>query len=195
MSLNYQTNPQGDVDRFVVSLDEGEVTFMKKADVSLSTFEALTKYTGNYRWLENVSWEGYRQTRKFSHFFIADGKLKVRYTGNYVITLTPVGKDIFYYKEDFGAQFKFQQPSPNKPMSVTVTFDDGFPGETMAKDTEAIWQPSKEILTSFTGKYYSKHLDYFWNIVMNEDGKLVLKRNTLPDAIIEPDGLIPIRLL
>lgn len=153
------------------------------------TEEALAKYIGNYRWLNNVSWEGYRQTRKFSSLFIAEGKLNLRYTGNYVIALTPVGKDIFYYKEDFGAQFEFKQSSPNEPISLTVTFDDGFPGETMAKDTGATWHPSKEILAGFTGNYYSKHLDYYWNIVMNEDGQLVLKRNTLPDALMEPDGL------
>lgn len=153
------------------------------------TENELAKFTGNYLWLNKPSWEGYRQPRKFSTFFIAGGKLKLRYTGNYVIDLTPVGKDIFYYKEDFGAQFEFKQTTPNEPVNMTVTFDDGFPGETMVKDTAAIWQPSKEILAGFTGKYYSKHLDYFWNIAMNEEGQLVLKRNTLPDAIIEPDGL------
>jgi CubicO group peptidase (beta-lactamase class C family) len=47
-SLNYQTNPQGEIDRFVVSLDEGEVTFMKKVDANLSTVENLVKYTGIY---------------------------------------------------------------------------------------------------------------------------------------------------
>ena len=53
-SLNYQTNPQGDLDRFVVSLDEGEVTFMKKADTTLSTVETLSKYTGKYKIGTNV---------------------------------------------------------------------------------------------------------------------------------------------
>lgn len=48
-SLNYQTSPQGEIDRFVISLDEGEVTFMKKADADLSTIETLTKYTGKYK--------------------------------------------------------------------------------------------------------------------------------------------------
>jgi CubicO group peptidase (beta-lactamase class C family) len=48
-SLNYQTNPQGEIDRFVVSLDQGEVTFVKKADATLSTVETLTKYTGKYK--------------------------------------------------------------------------------------------------------------------------------------------------
>ena len=153
------------------------------------TVNELKKYTGNYRWLNKVSWEGYRQPKKFSTLFIANGKLNLRYTGNYVIPLTPVGKDTFYYKEEYGAQFEFKQTTPNEPTILTVTFDDGFPGETMAKDTGAIWQPSKEVLAGFIGKYYSKHLDYFWNIAINEDGQLVLKRNTLPDAIIEPDGL------
>ena len=48
-SLNYQTNPQGEIDRFVVSLDEGEVTFLKKADANLSTAETLNKYVGTYK--------------------------------------------------------------------------------------------------------------------------------------------------
>ncbi len=47
-SLNYQTNPQGEIDRFVISLDEGEVTFLKKADATLSSIETLSKYAGTY---------------------------------------------------------------------------------------------------------------------------------------------------
>lgn len=48
-SLYYQTNPQGEIDRFVVSLEEGEVTFNKKADSGLSTVETLTRDTGKYK--------------------------------------------------------------------------------------------------------------------------------------------------
>jgi CubicO group peptidase (beta-lactamase class C family) len=48
-SLNYQTNPQGEIDRFVVSIDEGEATFIKKTDASLSTIETLSKYVGKYK--------------------------------------------------------------------------------------------------------------------------------------------------
>lgn len=48
-SLNYQTNPQGDIDRFVISLDEGEVTFKKKPDENLNTVEILSKYAGTYK--------------------------------------------------------------------------------------------------------------------------------------------------
>jgi len=47
-SLNFGTNPQGDIDRFVVSLDEGEATFKKKPDMSLSDVKTLSQYTGKY---------------------------------------------------------------------------------------------------------------------------------------------------
>ncbi len=49
-SLNYQTNPQGEVDRFNVTMeDSGELTFHKKVDTSLSTVETLSKYAGKYK--------------------------------------------------------------------------------------------------------------------------------------------------
>lgn len=147
----------------------------------------LKKYTGNYRWQE-VSWESYQQSRKFSTFFIADGKLKVRYTGNYVIDLIPVAKDIFYYEEGFGLQFVFSQSTATAPLQVVTMYDDGYPGELMIKNTEVAWNPAKEILARFVGKYYSKHLDFFWTIVINDKDQLVLHRSTLPDTIIEPDG-------
>ncbi|MGB5005795.1 MAG: hypothetical protein WBO39_02580, partial [Ferruginibacter sp.] len=73
------------------------------------------------------------------------------------------------------------------PMKVTVTFDDGFPGATMEKEP-AKWLPSTEGLKMFTGKYHSRHLDYYWNFELNEQGKIVLKRATMPDKVIEPDG-------
>jgi len=150
---------------------------------------ALTKYTGNYRWLNQTSWEGSRQTRKLSTFYIDEGKLKVRYSGNYLIELIPVAKDVFYYNEGFGMQVSFSQSSPTSPMQAEVTYDDGYPGVVMVKAIEPPWQPTKEALTGFTGTYYSEHLDFYWNISMNEAGQLVLKRTTLPDLSIEPDGL------
>jgi hypothetical protein len=54
--------------------------------------------------------------------------------------------------------------------------------------TGSDWLPSTEELKKFTGKFYRKHLDYYWNFELNDEGKIVLKRATMPDAIIEPDG-------
>ena len=47
-SLNYHTDPQGELDRIVVSLDEGEVAFVRKPDSSLSAPDVLSRYTGKY---------------------------------------------------------------------------------------------------------------------------------------------------
>ena len=47
-SLNYSTNPQGEVDRIVTSLDESEVSFVRRADASLSEPRTLQRYAGKY---------------------------------------------------------------------------------------------------------------------------------------------------
>jgi CubicO group peptidase (beta-lactamase class C family) len=48
-SLNFITNPQGDIDGFTISLDECQTTFNKKTDESLNDPEILKKYTGKYK--------------------------------------------------------------------------------------------------------------------------------------------------
>ncbi len=148
----------------------------------------LIKYVGNYRWQNQVSWEGSNPSRKFSSIFIEGELLKMRYQGNYVITLTPVGANVFYYQDGFGVQFEFTKASKDASTTLTVTYDDGFPGVTMVHDAEAVWQPSKEMIGEYTGRFYSKHLDYYWHIDQNEDGTLVLKSSNLPDTKLEPDG-------
>ncbi len=159
--------------------------FVKKP-ISITEAE-LKKYEGKYRWLNQVSWQSYNELRKISDFYVENGKLKSRYIGNYIIELIPVGKDVFYYEEGYGMQVNFSQPQGNAPMRMTADFDDDYPSSIMEKEANQ-WQPSTEELKKFTGKFYSKHLDYYWNFDLNEQGKMVLKRATMPDAIIEPDG-------
>jgi CubicO group peptidase (beta-lactamase class C family) len=47
-SLNFYTDPQGDIDRTVFSLDESEATFVRKVDASLSDPNVLKQYAGKY---------------------------------------------------------------------------------------------------------------------------------------------------
>jgi CubicO group peptidase (beta-lactamase class C family) len=47
-SLNYSTNPQGDIDRLTVSLDEAEVTFVRRAEAALGNPATLQVYAGKY---------------------------------------------------------------------------------------------------------------------------------------------------
>lgn len=46
---------------------------------------------------------------------------------------------------------------------------------------------TKEYLDQFTGQFYSPHLDYYLRIVL-EDDKLIIKRPTTTDKIMEPYG-------
>jgi hypothetical protein len=47
-SVNFYSNPQGDIDKAVISLDESEVAFIKKPSASLYDPNTLITYVGNY---------------------------------------------------------------------------------------------------------------------------------------------------
>jgi CubicO group peptidase (beta-lactamase class C family) len=47
-SLNYSTNPQGDIDKLTISLDETEATFVRRAEAALSNPATLQLYAGKY---------------------------------------------------------------------------------------------------------------------------------------------------
>lgn len=49
-SLNFYTNPQGDIDRTVFSLDESEATFVRKVSASLTDPNVLKLYAGKYEY-------------------------------------------------------------------------------------------------------------------------------------------------
>jgi CubicO group peptidase (beta-lactamase class C family) len=47
-TVNFQTNPQGEVDKALMSLDEAEVTFTRRVAAELSTAATLQQYVGTY---------------------------------------------------------------------------------------------------------------------------------------------------
>jgi CubicO group peptidase (beta-lactamase class C family) len=47
-SVNFSTNPQGEVDKALMSLDQAEAVFTRKPDPSLSDTQVLRQYTGSY---------------------------------------------------------------------------------------------------------------------------------------------------
>jgi CubicO group peptidase (beta-lactamase class C family) len=47
-SLNFETSPEGEVDRVVMSLDEAEVTFKRQVPAELSSADTLRQYVGTY---------------------------------------------------------------------------------------------------------------------------------------------------
>ena len=96
-SLNFCTNPQGDIDRFVISLDENEATFVRKPDESLSDPATLALYAGKYDIAGNLA-----------NVNLQNGnELFLSSAGSPSIKLIPYKSRIFHTKEfaDFTIEF------------------------------------------------------------------------------------------
>lgn len=52
-SINFEISPQGEISEAIISIDEGQVVFIKKPDESLSKPETLKQYIGKYEFAGN----------------------------------------------------------------------------------------------------------------------------------------------
>jgi hypothetical protein len=86
-SLNFYTDPLGTVDRFVTSLDESQVTFVRKVDASLSDVGVLTRYVGKYE-----------QGATVLTFVLSNGKLFLDIPGQPQYELVPYKTAKFRFK-------------------------------------------------------------------------------------------------
>jgi CubicO group peptidase (beta-lactamase class C family) len=96
-SVNFNTNPQGDIDRFIISLDENEATFTKMPDASLSDPKTLSMYVGKY------------EVAGFILTVVLQNKnqLSISAPGQPVINLVPYKSRIFHTKEFADNTFEF----------------------------------------------------------------------------------------
>jgi CubicO group peptidase (beta-lactamase class C family) len=94
-AVNFATNPQGDVDRAVMSLDEGEVTFVRKAE----TLDAATlaRLAGTYL----------TPTGQAFKVELREGRLALVFTGQPEIALQPYKGLTFKVKEFSDLTFEF----------------------------------------------------------------------------------------
>ncbi len=88
-SLNFRTNPQGDIGSFTISLDQSEATFTKKPDRSLSDSSTLSQYTGKYEIAGTII------TVELKN----ENKLFVTVPGQPAIELIPYKPRLFHTKE------------------------------------------------------------------------------------------------
>ena len=93
-SINFSISPQGEINEAVVSIDEGQVSFLKKADESLSSPEVLNQYVGKY------DFAGSEFELK-----LIDGKLTALGTTNDI--LIPYKKHIFKVEKFDDLQVEF----------------------------------------------------------------------------------------
>ncbi|SVD28991.1 uncharacterized protein METZ01_LOCUS381845, partial [marine metagenome] len=88
-TVNFSTNPQGDIYKAVMSLDESEVAFTKKADASLSDPKTLISYVGTYELAGEV----------VEIIMTDDGVLVTKVPGQPDITLVPYKAHKFTVKK------------------------------------------------------------------------------------------------
>ena len=93
-SINFNISPQGEINVSVISIDEGQVSFNKKPDESLSSPEVLNQYIGKYEFAGSEF-----------EIKLKDGKLTILGTTDDV--LIPYKKDLFKVEKFDDLQIEF----------------------------------------------------------------------------------------
>jgi len=97
-SVNFSTNPQGEVDRALVSLDEAEVSFARRVPAELSKPATLAAYAGTYETATGAAFEVVLKE---------NGTFGVIFPGQPFMGLIPWRPRAFKVKEFSDLQFEF----------------------------------------------------------------------------------------
>lgn len=150
------------------------------------TKEEMQAYEGTYRWMHQTSFQSAVERKQFSELKVIGDSMWLIYSTVDSFPLIYVGNGIFK-DPDYPVWNAMYKPHPDSPMRATIY-------RQTASNDSIEWQKvtatkkkySTDHLQKLCGTYYSKHLDFYWRIVLNEKGQLVLKRPTIADKIIEP---------
>lgn len=196
------TNNQTEYDDKVMDLATWLLHLNVKAKPSLQKFSSvpvsikekeLQKYAGRYVWLTE-SFQSNVKSRTTYPMKVVGDTLYWQYTSTESVPLQYVGDGVFK-DPDFAVWFRFFQPHPDSLMRIEAQKQFGEPEINIwKKDTAVEPVNSKEYLTKLAGKYYSKHLDFYLTIVLSDEGKLVVKRPTIADKVLQPYSVDEFRL-
>jgi CubicO group peptidase (beta-lactamase class C family) len=153
----------------------------------LATTKAeMQQYEGTYRWMHQTSFQSTVGRKQFSELKVIGDSLWLLYSSVDSFPLIYVGNGIFK-DPDYPIWIVHHKPHPDSAMQATIY-------RQTASNDSIKWQKvtatkkyySTDYLQKLCGTYYSKHLDFYWRILLNEKGQLVLKRPTIADKVIEP---------
>jgi CubicO group peptidase (beta-lactamase class C family) len=148
--------------------------------------DAINRFAGTYKWNVPLTYQSFTPRKRFTDFLRRNDKLAVVYEINDTLDLVPVGQNIFKDPE-FPDFFVFSQQHPDSAMKAVMHTYDGEEVE-MKKVQSETPKLSIEYLQKLTGKYYSRHLDFYLAIKLNEHNQLVVKRPTIADKILYPSA-------
>lgn len=141
----------------------------------------LPKYPGRYFEQIEVGHSSHYPNIRFYDIKLVGDSLQFYFAENDYFIMYPIGKDLFKDR-DYGAIMQFV-PDSNK---LQAWIPNGEVLNFIKSKSEL--NVSKEYLSSFTGEYYSKHLDYYCRVILNEKNELILRRPTISDKKLVPDG-------
>lgn len=153
----------------------------------------LQKYTGRYIWFTE-NFQSSVKSRTYYSMKVSGDTLYWQYSSTEAVPLQYVGNGIFK-DPDFAVWLRFFKPHPDSTMQIEAHKQFGEPEvDIWKKDISEKPVYSKEYLQKLVGKYYSKHLDFYFTIILNDEGKLVVKRPTIADKILEPHSIDEFKL-
>ena len=166
--------------------EEGFKTFVW-APVTYTPKE-LSQFAGRYFDKDTVTYESFVFDRKNVLKFEVEGnELNLHYGNEAPLRLIPFAKNVFK-DPDYDAYLEFE-PSPQAGGATRLTtylhLSHGIHHH--VKDTTELWKPSPSELTEFHGKFYSAHLDFYWTLLSNDKGQLIIKRPTIAHTALTPD--------
>lgn len=97
--------------------------------------------------------------------------------------LTPFGNGHFKDMDD-GTMMRFTPSETGTAMELELWMERMEPLTFLREENRTTF--SRDYLHQFTGRYYSPHLDYFFRIVLSDEGHLLIERPTVPDTPMEP---------
>jgi CubicO group peptidase (beta-lactamase class C family) len=152
----------------------------------------LEKYAGRYIWFTE-NFQSTAKSRTYYSFNVKNDTLYWHYSSTDIFPIQYVGNGIFK-DPDYPIWLRFFQPHPDSTMRIEAKDTSADKVFNWKKDTTTEPVLAQTYLQKLTGKYYSKHLDFYLTIVLNDEGKLVVKRPTISDKILEPHSLTEFKL-
>jgi CubicO group peptidase (beta-lactamase class C family) len=157
----------------------------EQVEISQQELESLA---GMYKWKEQLTFQSYLPSKRYTPFVAGKGVLRVVYADTDTLDLVQLGKNRFRDPE-YPDLFEFSQEHPDSAMKVVVYTYNG-PIWHMEKVEPKRPTLKTEELKLLTGKYYSNHLDFYLTIRLNDKNQLVVRRPTVAEKVLEqfPDG-------
>lgn len=147
--------------------------------------EELAKYAGRYLQQIRVGHSSHFPNIRYYDIKQVDDSLHFYYTSSEYFTMIPVGEDLFK-DPDFGTVIQITQKHKDSTMKMHAWPPDGsFLNFTKVKTVDNF---SRDYLEQFAGEYHSRHLDFYCRILLDENGQLVMRRPTISDKVLIPDG-------